>query len=64
MSHPRKGLTTGRDLTRAWLNLLDKHMTTGRINQVLRHVIPAACEGTAKNTSSPWPHQVWVGLDR
>ena len=34
MSHPQFHSTNLFILRHAWLNLLDKHMTTGRINQV------------------------------
>ena len=34
MSHPQSRGLRVLKLTRAWLNLWDKHMTTGRINQI------------------------------
>lgn len=44
------------ELRLAWLNLRDKHMTTGRINQVSSNAEsgsePLSWDGTQKNTSS------------
>ena len=42
MSHPQFHSTNLFILRHAWLNLLDKHMTTGRINQVTTDFVESA----------------------
>ena len=42
-------------LRHAWLNLLDKHMTTGRINQVA--VVGGNSQARANSDRGPFPFQ-------